>query len=113
MAKASPYVFEAGNARWTPPQEQPNMGDALSLPQPCESATRIIGAATQEISERVMLHDRSHAEIVAQARRNMQQWGTGVTVAEWTLCACLLFALFTLGWLATVYWRRGKRQPSD
>lgn len=106
MAKASPYVFEAGNARWSPPQHQPTVGDTVAaLPAPCEAAKRVI----ESVAERVMLNDRPHSELVANARRNIDMLDTGTGALEWVLLGCLLFAVLVLAWLAIVYWRRGTK----
>lgn len=108
MAKASPYVFEAGSARWSPPEQQPTVGDtgpSIALPAPCEAAKQVIQAA----AERVLLHDRPYAEMLAAERRKLELLDTGTSVLEWAVGAFLLFAALVLVWVAIFYWRRGTK----
>ena len=108
MAKADPYVFDGGNARWTPPQQQPAVGDSPpmpALPSPCEAAKHVV----QSAMEKVMLGDKPHAEMMAYARRSIDLIDTGTSAIEWVLMIALLFAAIVLVWLAFFYWRRGTR----
>lgn len=100
MARVSPYLMEAGRAAWSPPHAPPAVS-SQALPAPSATVVRAVKQA--------LLSDKTHAEMIAQARRNFDIINTGTSAMEWTLIACLLFGTVAMAWVIFIYWRRGTK----
>lgn len=109
MARAAPYVIDAGAAKWTPQQHHPGL---TQTPPPAllYAATASGSIAPVPVAHTApMLSSQSHAEMLAAAHRRLHTLDSGTDVAAWLLVLALVFAIAVGLWVAYVYYGRSKQ----
>lgn len=102
MTTARDGAYDSGSAKWNPGQQRPIVSQAPGVLRLAESvAASAAPATTTTIGSAVtaLLADRSHADMVAETRRNTAIIVAGNVAGYWILIACLVGVVLILLWV--------------
>lgn len=110
-------TYDNGRAPFTPgvrPEAHlPN--NERALPEPSKIASQVITATVKAVHQAmtpnkpIMLHDKSHADFLEEARRRIERTETSVVALEWLVYALLAAVFIVVVWMLAV--RLLRRKP--
>lgn len=110
--RAAPITYDNGQAPFTPgvrPDAHRPEGE-LALPAPSHVAQRVIETVAATVKP-ILLHERSHADLMAEARRNIERGERTQEVLIWMSFVLAAVAFIVVMWMLVARFLR--KPPPD